>query len=127
MGELLAGRDTKRELRRRFVEDFVRPHGLERSGTELVTELELARSQGHCNSLEPRWWLVDVGVRSLVRDTSATAVMRPSSSDYRQEHFSSSRAPLHLRLDVGLLDRRSGSERDWLLDLVSSRRRSRPP
>ena len=88
--------------------------------TEQVAELELTRSLGHCTTLEPRWWLVDIGVRSLVRDASATAVLRPSTSEYRQPHFSS-RAPLHLRLNVGLLDRGSGSERDWLLDLVSTR------
>ena len=88
--------------------------------TELVTELELTRSAGRCRTLEPRWWLVDVGVRSRVLNTSATAVPRPSVSDFHQGEFVT-RAPLHLRLGVGLLDRGSASSRDWLVDLVSMR------
>lgn len=88
--------------------------------TELVTELEVGRSPGHCKTLEPRWWILDIGVRARITDSSAQPVPRPSEAEFRGAGFGS-RAPLHLRVSAGLLDGRSGSSRSWLVDLVSMR------
>jgi hypothetical protein len=88
--------------------------------TELARELELVRSPGHCGTLEPRWWVVDIGVRARVLDTSAGSVLRPGAAEFKKREFGT-RAPLHVRLEVGLLDRASGSSRDWLVDATSLR------
>jgi hypothetical protein len=88
--------------------------------TELSCEHELVRSPGNCGTLEPRWWVVDVGVRSRVVDTTVSAVARPGASEFKSSSHAP-RAPLHLRLRAGLLDAYSGSEREWLLDASSTR------
>lgn len=90
------------------------------SSTELTHACELVRSSGHCASLEPRWWVVDIGVRARVLDTSAGAVLRPGPHEFRSAEFGT-RAPLHLSFEVGLLDRQSGSSRTWLVDMTSMR------
>ena len=51
--------------------------------TELTHACELVRSSGHCGSLEPRWWVVDIGVRARVLDTSAGSIARPGLSEFR--------------------------------------------
>ena len=68
--------------------------------TELTHACELVRSSGHCGSLEPRWWVVDIGVRARVLDTSAGAVLRPGPNEFKSAAFGS-RAPLHLLFEVG--------------------------
>jgi len=88
--------------------------------TELTHAHELVRSSGHCGSLEPRWWVVDIGVRARVLDTSGGAVARPAISEFNAAPFCT-RAPLHLLLEVGLLDSASGSSRTYLLDATSLR------
>ena len=88
--------------------------------TELTHAHELARSSGHCRTDEPRWWMVDIGVRAQVVDTSAGAVSRPGAAAFKSREFGS-RAPLHISLEVALSDRRSGSIREWLLDATSLR------
>jgi len=90
------------------------------SFTELTHACELVRSTGHCGTDEPRWWVVDIGVRAQVVDTSAGAVSRPGPSTFKSREFGS-RAPLHFALEVGLSDRRSGSSREWLIDATSLR------
>src|SRR5690606_29651848 len=88
--------------------------------TELSEAHELVHSTGNCGSLEPRWWVVDIGVRARVVDTSASPIPRPGTSEFREPEFGS-RAPLHIRIDAGLLDGRVGSSRSWLIDATSTR------
>lgn len=88
--------------------------------TELSEAHELVHSTGNCGSLEPRWWVVDIGVRARVLDTSAGAIPRPGTAEFREASFGS-RAPLHFRIDAGLLDGRVGSSRSWLIDATSTR------
>jgi hypothetical protein len=88
--------------------------------TELSEAHELVHSSGNCGTLEPRWWVVDIGVRARTLDTSAGSISRPGPSEFREPHFGS-RAPLHLRIDAGLLDGRTGSNRSWLIDATSTR------
>ena len=38
VAEILAGDDSKKEQRRRFVCDFIRPHGLDRSASEIIAK-----------------------------------------------------------------------------------------
>lgn len=88
--------------------------------TELEGEHELIRSSGNCGTLFPRWWVVDVGVRSRLLDTSAQTVPQLGASEF-QGSACSTRAPLHLRVDAGILDGRSGSQQSWLVDAASTR------
>ncbi len=88
--------------------------------TELSGEHELVHSTGNCGSLEPRWWVVDIGVRARVVDTSAGPIPRPGTSEFRASEYGS-RAPLHMRIDAGLLNGRVGSSRSWLIDATSTR------
>lgn len=88
--------------------------------TELSGEHELVHSTGNCGSLEPRWWVVDIGVRARVLDTSTGPIPRPGTSEFRGSEFGN-RAPVHVRIDAGLLDGRVGSSRSWLIDATSTR------
>ncbi len=88
--------------------------------TELSREHELVHTQGNCGTLEPRWWVVDVGVRARVIDTTGAAIPRPGPAEFRDSELASA-APLHLRIEAGIRDGRTGSDRNWLIDASSTR------
>jgi len=88
--------------------------------TELSEVHELVHSTGNCGTLEPRWWVVDLGVRARTFNTSAAPIPRPGPSEFREPRFGT-RAPLHLRIDASLLDGRTSSSRSWLIDATSTR------
>lgn len=88
--------------------------------TELSEAHELVHSSGNCGTLEPRWWVVDLGVRARVLDTRDGTMVRPGPSEFRGPEYGT-RAPLHFRIDAGLLDGRTGSNQSWLIDATSTR------
>jgi len=89
--------------------------------TELSTEHELVHPSGGCGTVEPRGWVIDIGVRARIVDTSAGPVVRPGPSDFLEQGVFETRAPLHLRIEAGLFDGGRGSNRSWLLDATSTR------
>ena len=87
--------------------------------TELHEAQELVHTPPNCGSLEPRWWVVDIGVRARVLEAAAAPVVRPGPAEFRGPEFSD-HAPLHFRVDAGIVDRHTGSERTWWIDARST-------